>query len=185
MNTPSSSFVIHQDTRLGYDPCYVSGMESTNARLAQYALDSRQLNDDSLQYQEIRGLYRNNHDGKGQYVNNETALRHGTSCSEKGRVAKTLDTVLFAGPPFMGSGSSTLRNPDIKSRLINGEQTHVKKSTAPTCGVTIDRFTPLIPCIADNVQNTEHIIPDHWVRGGMSTRTVVRNSDYLKSLGQK
>lgn len=181
----SSSFMIHQDTRLAYDPCYVSGMENSNARMSQYVLDARQINDTNLQYQEIRGLYRNNHDGKGQYVSDETALRNGQACSEKGRVAKTLDTVLFAGPPFMGTGSSTLRNPDIKSRLLNGEQTHVKKSTAPTSGATIDRFVPLIPCIAENVQDTSHIIPDQWIRGGMSTRTVIRNSDYLKSLGQR
>ncbi len=180
-----NSFVINQETRLAYDQCYLSDIESTNARLSQYALDSRQINDDSLNHNEIRGLYRNNHDGKGRYVNDETKLRHGQRCSEKGRVAKSLDTVLFAGPPFMGNGSSTLRNPDIKSRLMSGEQTHVKKSIAPTCGVTIDRFTPLIPCIAENIQNTEHIIPDHWVRGGMSTRTVVRNSDYLASLSKR
>lgn len=180
-----NTFVINQDTRLFYDSCYLSGVDSTNARLSQYALDSRQINDASLNHTEIRGLYRNNHDGKGEYVSDETKLRHGQRCSEKGRVAKTLDTVLFAGPPFMGNGSSTLRNPDVKSRLMNAEQTHVKKSVAPTCGVTIDRFTPLIPCIADNVQNTEHIIPEHWIRGGMSTRTVVRNADYLKSLGSK
>jgi hypothetical protein len=180
-----NQFVINQDTRLSYDPCYISGVESTNSRLSQYALDNRQINDDSLNHTEIRGLYRNNHDGKGTHVNDETKLRHGQRCSEKGRVAKTLDTVLFAGPPFMGNGSAVLKNPDVKSTLMTGEQTHVKKSTAPTCGVTIDRFTPLIGCIADNVQNTEHIIPEHWVRGGMSTRTVVRNSQYLQSLGKQ
>ncbi len=180
-----NQFIINQDTRLSYDPCYVSGVETTNSRLSQYALDNRQINDASLNHTEIRGLYRNNHDGKGTFVNDETKLRHGQRCSEKGRVAKTLDTILFAGPPFMGNGSSTLKNPDIKSTLMTGEQTHVKKSTAPTCGVTIDRFTPLIGCIAENVQNTEHIIPEHWVRGGMSTRTVVRNSQYLQSLGKQ
>ncbi len=180
-----NQFVINQDTRLSYDQCYVSGMETTNSRLSQYALDGRQINSDSLNHTEIRGLYRNNHDGKGTYVNDETKLRHGQACSEKGRVAKSLDTVLFAGPPFMGNGSAVLKNPDLKSTLMNGEQTHVKKSNAPTCGVTIDRFTPLIPCIADNIQNTEHIIPEHWIRGGMSTRTVIKNADYLKSLGNK
>jgi hypothetical protein len=180
-----NTFIINQDTRLSYDECYRSGVESANSRLSQYALDSRQINDSSLNHTEIRGLYRNNYDGKGKYVNDETTLRTGQRCSEKGRVAKTLDTVLFAGPPFMGNGSSVLRNPDVKSRLMNSEQTHVKKSTAPTCGVTIDRFTPLLPCIADNVQNTEHIIPEHWVRGGMSTRSVIRNADYIKGLGQK
>jgi hypothetical protein len=180
-----NQFIINQDTRLSYDPCYVSGVETTNSRLSQYALDNRQVNDASLNHTEIRGLYRNNRDGKGNNVNDETKLRHGERCSEKGRVAKTLDTILFAGPPFMGNGSAVLKNPDVKSTLMTGEQTHVKKSTAPTCGVTIDRFTPLIGCIADNVQNTEHIIPEHWVRGGMSTRTVVRNSQYLQSLGKQ
>ena len=180
-----NQFIINQETRLSYDPCYVSGSESTNSRLSQYALDNRQINDDSLNHTEIRGLYRNNRDGKGTFVNDETKLRYGQRSSEKGRVAKSLDTVLFAGPPFMGNGSAALRNPDIKSTLMTGEQTHVKKSTAPTSGVTIDRFTPLLSCIADNVQNTEHIIPEHWIRGGMSTRTVVRNSQYLQSLGKQ
>ena len=46
-------------------------------------------------------------------------------------------------------------------------------------------FIPLVPHLAENVQNVDHIIPTYWVRGGMSTRTIVRNIDYLKSCGIK
>ena len=37
----------------------------------------------------------------------------------------------------------------------------------------------------ENVQNIDHIIPTFWVRGGMSSRSVIRNVDYLKSCGFK
>ena len=46
-----------------------------------------------------------------------------------------------------------------------------------------DNFIPLVPEIQENIQNIDHIIPTFWVRGGMSSRTVVRNIDYLKSCG--
>lgn len=174
---------IHEDTRLSQDACYRESADAMNNRMTQYWLDMNQRNQASMEYQQVRGLYKKDQDGTGKYVNDETALRNGKRCSEKGRVAKTLDTVLFAGPPYMGTGSASMENPDVKSRLLHSEGTHVKKSTAPTCGVYVDRFTPLIPCLAENVQNVEHIIPDHWVRGGMSTRTVVRNVDYLKACG--
>jgi hypothetical protein len=46
-----------------------------------------------------------------------------------------------------------------------------------------NNFIPLVPEIQENIQNIDHIIPTFWVRGGMSSRTVVRNIDYLKSCG--
>ena len=178
-----SSLKINEETRLGFDTCYRENEDYVNTRMSQYILDNRQKNDESLDFQGVRGLYKNNKDTSGNNVNDETALRNGKRCSEKGRVAKSLDTVLFAGPPYMGTGSSSLENPDIKSRLLHSENTHIKKSVSPACGVSIDRFIPLLPCIADNIQKPEHIIPDQWIRGGMSTRTVVRNVDYMKANG--
>ena len=83
----------------------------------------------------------------------------------------------------MGAGQSSLKNPDLKSKLMFGEQTHTGKSCNSLSGASANRFIPLVPCLKDNVQNVSHIVPEYWVRGGMNTRTIIRNIDYMKSCG--
>jgi hypothetical protein len=47
----------------------------------------------------------------------------------------------------------------------------------------------MIPKLQDEVQNTKHIIPeesmDSWVRGGLPSRQMARNEDYLRRCQQK
>jgi len=57
-------------------------------------------------------------------------------------------------------------------------------------GVTIGNyFTPMIPKLRDEVQNLVHIIPensmDSWIRGGLPTRQMQRNEDYLRRCQEK
>jgi hypothetical protein len=74
---------------------------------------------------------------------------------------------------------------DLSSRLKYSEDTRVKKSASNLSGVSIDNFIPLVPNIAENVQNTDHIIPEYWIRGGMNSRSVHRNINYLRSCGKQ
>lgn len=134
------------------------------------------------------GIYQNNNkDGRGQMVDNESALFNGRNgnilTSQDKRNGKSLGTRLFPGAPYMGAGQSTMKNPDVRSELMSGEMTHSSKSAGSLSGVHINRFIPLLPCLKDNVQNPNHIIPTRWVRGGESTRSVVRNIDYLRNCG--
>ena len=69
---------------------------------------------------------------------------------------------------------------DVESKLKLGEDTFVPKSMNSLSGITIDRFEPLIDCIENNIQDTKHIVPEHWVRGGADTRAVIKNIDYRK-----
>ena len=50
--------------------------------------------------------------------------------------------------------------------------------------VSIDRFVPMVSCLK-NIQDPRNLIPEYWVRGGMDTRTIVRNINYMKSCGMK
>ena len=84
-------------------------------------------------------------------------------------------------PPFKGAQTMAL-NPDVMSELYSGEYTIDRRSTR--CK-TIDRFVPLIPELENQIQNPKNLIPEYWVRGGMDTKTVIRNIDYLKSCGLK
>ena len=80
----------------------------------------------------------------------------------------------------MGTGKTCSLYQDAESQLKMGEDTHVSKSVNSLSGITIDRFIPLIDCIKENVQNPKHLIPEHWVRGGADTRSVLKNIDYRK-----
>ena len=102
---------------------------------------------------------------------------------------------VFQGNARDGSGAFINEDSDLKngkfgyiltsqkSKLLSGEDTHMDKSCDTLSGVSIDRFTPLVPCLKENVQDTKHIIPQYWVRGGMSTRNIIRNIDYMRTCG--
>ena len=44
---------------------------------------------------------------------------------------------------------------------------------------------PMVSCLKKNIQDPKHLVPEYWVRGGMDTRTIVRNINYMKSCGLK
>jgi len=136
---------------------------------------------------DTRGVYQSSVGEQGHFVDEDSHLKDGSMgnilTSDKSKSSKCLDTSHFLGTPFLGSGESTLKMPDLKSRLIVGEDTSQAKSCNTLSGISIDRFTPLVPCLEENVQDTKHIIPEYWVRGGMSTRNIIRNIDYMRTCG--
>jgi len=67
----------------------------------------------------------------------------------------------------------------IRDGIILGENTKLKKSQGSLAGVSLDRFIPMVPCVAKNVQN----VPI-WDKVGESTRTYYQNSNYLKKCGK-
>jgi hypothetical protein len=99
--------------------------------------------------------------------------------------SKQLSTPVFPVTPDMSQYQIAMVNPDLLSNLWTGYETRTKKSVGPLAGVSIDRFIPMVPCLEQNVQNVQHIIPEYWVRGGMDTRSVIRNIDYLQACGLK
>ena len=79
---------------------------------------------------------------------------------------------------------------DIDSVIRSGNITSDDRACNSLTGVTIGNyFTPMIPKLRDEVQNLEHIIPensmDSWVRGGLPTRQMQRNEDYLRRCQEK
>ena len=138
---------------------------------------------------DVRGVYQSSVGNQGGVVDEDSHLKDGSMgnilTSDKSKSSKSLDTSHFLGTPFLGSGESVLKMPDLKSRLIVGEDTSQSRSCNTLSGISINRFTPLVPCLEQNVQDTKHIIPEYWVRGGMSTRNIIRNIDYMRTCGFK
>jgi len=75
---------------------------------------------------------------------------------------------------------------DVESVLQPGEKTDIKKPCNTLAGKSLlaHYFTPMVPKLRKEVQNTDHIIQqdvdETWVRGGLPTRQIMRNIDYEK-----
>lgn len=186
----STNLVINQQTNMKNDKCLNTFQDINNNTIFKYNFlpniiegnkDTRKSYIDSTK---TMGILQNcNYDINGLNINNSTSLRNGTV--ENTTFKKELDTRLFPGAPLMSNGQSILKNPDLSSRLKYGEDTRISKSSNIASSYSVNNFIPLVPNIANNIQNPDHIIPTYWVRGGMSSRSVVRNIDYLKSCGIK
>lgn len=113
-------------------------------------------------------------------TDSEFKLNENQITSNKSKCGKLLQARPYATTPYMGSGKTCALYPNVESKLKFSEITTVPKSVNSLSGITIDRFIPLIPCIEDNIQDTNHLIPTRWVRGGEDTRAVLRNVDYRK-----
>lgn len=83
----------------------------------------------------------------------------------------------FLTVPFMGGGRG---NPDVESNLIHGEQVKQMKE----CGTISETgfegvWTPLVPSLAENIQNPKNLIPEvasaGWMRAGIPSRSYMRD----------
>ncbi len=168
------------------DNCCVNAyLNKMNEELLNHSFDPALIGKKSKNLNHLGVLGLNNQsdcDFNGKNIDNSSQLRN-KECNKKNN--KELDTRLFPGSPYMGRGSGVLEYTDVNSKLNFGEDTRTSKSNNITSSYSADNFIPLVPHIAENIQDPEHIIPKYWVRGGMSTRVVTNNIDYLKSCGFK
>ena len=121
-----------------------------------------------------------NRDGYGSQVDTESNLMKSSMTNDKN--PQQLSTRPY-NVPYMGAGETHIVQPEVYSKLVSGAETRVKKASDALSGVSIDRFIPMVPCLAKNIQNTDHIIPEYWIRGGESSRAYIQNVDYFKMCG--
>jgi len=79
---------------------------------------------------------------------------------------------------------------DTESIIRPGDFSSDQKPCIGTSEVTFGNyFLPMIPKLKEEVQDHRHIIPEDskqdWVRGGLPTRQMVRNADYLRRCQEK
>jgi len=175
-------FSLNMNTNIHHEKCLNNYLNKNNEKLFHHQLDI--LTNKNQNYLKDQGLNMQNGNSNmnNKNVNSSTKLRNG----KLGKKAKKeLDTRVFPGSPYMGFGSGVLDYTDVNSKLNMGIDTRTKKSNNITSSYSADTFIPLVPHIAENIQNPKHIIPEYWVRGGMSSRVVLNNIDYLKSCGFK
>jgi len=186
----SQQLVINQNVNIKNDNCNTSYHDLSNNKIYDYnfipnMVDTKVNHRNSyIDSSKIVGvLQNNNYDIGGRNISENTVLRNSSNAGDGYK--RELETRLFPGAPLMSVGQSELKHTDLSSRLKYGEETRTKKSENTTQDYSANNFIPLVPTIAENIQNVDHIIPTYWVRGGMSSRSVIRNIDYMKSCGLK
>ena len=119
----------------------------------------------------------------GCLIDNDSDLRKNTLTNLK--YINQLDRVVNAG--FYGKGPFDVdAESDIRDSRIVAED----RSCGPLSGSSTLKYslTPMIEKLSKEVQNTKHIIPEDsvnsWVRGGLPSRQIVRNKEYLKRLSE-
>ena len=121
---------------------------------------------------------------KGCMVDNDSKLRTNNLTNKK--YINQLDNKQTSG--FFGKGPY---NVDVESEIRDSLIISDKRSCGPLSGSsTLDyTITPMVQRLKDEVQNTKHIIPEEsmnsWVRGGLPSRQIVRNKEYIKRLSEK
>jgi len=89
--------------------------------------------------------------------------------------------------PYMGRGSG---NSEIETKMLPGESTTQRKQCNTLAGVSIDNyFMPLVKNLQDNIQNPNNLIQENadkkWLRGGVPSRQLVKDIDYLERCGKQ
>ena len=124
---------------------------------------------------------------KGCLVDNDTKLRQNDDRLTDKRYINQLTE-----RPYLTTGNliKGYYNVDVESVIRPGIRGTDDRPCNSLSGVTIGNyFTPMIPKLQEEVQNEKHIIPEDsmqsWVRGGLPTRQMARNEDYLRRCQQK
>ena len=179
----STNFVIDSKTKLKDDVCNENGDNKQNSNINDYMLSNYSSCDCSLD-KVLKTATNNNgiiiKDGYGVSecnVNKDSTLRQG----QVDRHYKS-DLQLFPRPYL--STPSTIRGqlkPNLESKLLNAQLN--KKHGQMQYFNEQNIFTPLVPNLKNNVQNTEHIIQQdvsyNWVRGGIPSRDRAKYNDYM------
>jgi hypothetical protein len=110
------------------------------------------------------------------HINSDSMLRNESSFKSN-RCQIRAQARPFLTVPYMAGGRG---NPDVESSLLHAEQVKQMKE----CGTVtetqfVGAFTPLVPSLADNIQNPKNLIPEvaaaGWMRAGIPSRSYMRD----------
>ena len=192
INYNKAMFNIQGLTRLKEDSCYKANRHSDSKKPCNYHTSNYHDCEcgapatADLSLQQPATFYKDGHgwvSNKGCIVDNDSLLRNSRNLTNLKEINQLFPRFMLT-TPYLGRGSN---DGCVESILRPGETTSQQKSCNSLSGVFIDRFTPQLACIRENIQNPKNIIPENsdssWVRGGQPSRQIIRNKDYLNKCG--
>lgn len=180
--------VFENQHRLGNDDCSKTAKDYQNSSINDYYLWNTYVNkcdtdaDHKIQDFAIENTnlwYRNGYGyTNGCHVDDDTEVRNNAKIThEKAKIQ--LFTRFYQANPDLSRGIVT---PNLESRLVQGADTTALRQCDRVSEKNYDRFTPLIPCLKDNVQNPNNIVMQ-GVWGGENSRNVMRDAENLRRCG--
>jgi hypothetical protein len=88
----------------------------------------------------------------------------------------------FATVPYLGRGAV---NPVMESQIQQGEQIVNKRSVNNLSEKSYIKYhqTPLLPAVQERINNPanqiENVASDGWIRGGVPSRELTKDTDYV------
>lgn len=179
-------------SRLGDDVCYNTGRQKQNTLYGSYNITNYFSNDCGLEKPIqfatsqpnifVGGGYGNS-GVNGCNINSDSMLKIGSE-QNKPKCRISLYTRPFLTVPYLGKGA---HNPVQEAKIQQGDWTNLKKSCNNMSEKShIDyRHTPMIPTLKSSVTNpanlVEGVASDGWIRGGLPSRELIRDQDYLNN----
>jgi|MDTG01.4.fsa_nt_gb hypothetical protein len=181
-------FALNSKSSLNSDPAVINLEVQQSLGSGSYYLDNMYGCDCKLEKArevQLSQPYVNFSGGKGWMgengclIDDDSAIRFDTLTNKK--YINQLPASINHG--YEGKGEY---NDSTESIISQGNLTTVKRSCNVLSGSTTLPFsiTPMITRLEQEVQDTQHIIPEDsmnsWVRGGLPTRQIIRNLDYME-----
>ena len=185
------SYTFDNMSRIGLDSSCQSQSEIQNIESANYMLQNYFLSDCSMKNPKELATSQPGVFYKGGYgsgaggcnIDDSSNLLIG-SIQTHPRCHIDLFQRPFATVPYLGRGSV---NPVVESQIQQGEQNINKKSVTNLSEKSYATYhaTPLLPAIKEQMSNpancVEGVASEGWIRGGLPSREMTRDSDYLNN----
>jgi len=181
-------------TRLGDDVCYNTERNKQNTSYGSYNVTNYFSQNCGLQKPLdfatsqpnvfVNGGYGNSGAG-GCNIDSDSNLKIGSvQTNPKARIS--LFTRPFATVPYLGRGPC---RPIEESRIQQGDYITNKKSCSTVTETEFEnQYTPMIPSLKASVTNPSNLVEGvaskGWIRGGLPSRELIRDNEYLHSKKQ-
>ena len=184
-----SSYTFDNMSRIGLDDCNKSQTDIQNVSYCNYMTQNFFASDCSMKKPidlatTQPGIMYNggyNVGAGGCNISDSSKLQIGTiQTHPKSRI--DLFQRPFATVPFLGRGSV---NPIVEAQIQQGEQLINKRSVNNLSEKSYAKYsqTPLLPAIKERLTNpvnsVEGVASEGWIRGGVPSRELTRDSDYF------
>jgi len=183
------SYIFDSSNRIGLDQCNLDQTTIQDVAACNYmtqnyfASDCTMKNPISLATTQPGIMYNGGYQvgAGGCNINESSNLQIGTIQTHP-RCRIDLFQRPFATVPYLGRGSV---NPIMESQIQQGEQLVNKKSINNLSEKSYIKYhqTPLLPAVQQRISNPanqiESVASDGWVRGGVPSRELTRDTDYF------
>lgn len=185
-----SGYTFNNLSRIGLDDCNLSQTDIQNVSSCNYMTQNYFASDCSMRKPiELATtqpgiMYNGGHmvGAGGCNINDSSKIQIGTiQTHPKCRI--DLFHRPFATVPYLGRGSV---NPVIEAQIQQGEQIYNKRSANDHGETSYIKYhqTPLLPAVkqrfSDPANKIESVAANGWIRGGIPSRELTRDADYVK-----